>query len=278
MSEHSPDLHPEYRALIEENAVLREELAHLLAVEYDLVHIEKPNLYALYQKKIGKWELQALHARVAALRVKRKLELARAAINRGRVPDWTEIEGQLELDFLTWQQKLAEAAEKLANAESRLDNLLPDENDRELKRLYYALVRKLHPDVHPNSGEQEKRLWLRVQSAYEKADIEDMRTVLLLVEKSLPADEAPAALDALRSERSALRDRVSVLENRIADIEAEPPFTLRRNLADEEWLAARRDEIEKSTAQYEHQRVALEQHLQTLFSPGEDDGKISGLN
>ncbi len=84
MSDQSPILHPEYGALVQENTLLREELAHLLTLEHDLVHTEKHNLLALYQKKIGAWELRALQAQVATSRARRKLEMAQAAINQRR--------------------------------------------------------------------------------------------------------------------------------------------------------------------------------------------------
>ncbi|MFV0337955.1 MAG: hypothetical protein ACK5LK_06890 [Chthoniobacterales bacterium] len=278
MSDFSPDLHPQYRALIEENAFLREELSHLLTLEHDLLHTQKPNLYALYQKKIGAWELRALHARTKAMEAKRRLELAQAAINQGDTPDFIEIDKQLELEFITWRQRIAEAAENLEAAKKRLDNSLSDEQSRELKKLYHALVRKLHPDVQLNLGEKEKRLWLQVQAAYDACDIEELKTLSLLIEKNFSSRSDPSALEALQSEGDALRRRISVLEKRLEEIESEPPFTLREDLGDEQWVASRREELEKSIVQFEQQGNLLETYLKTLYPIQKNDGKLFGSN
>lgn len=278
MSDQSPILHPEYGALAEENALLREELAHLLTTEHDLIHTEKHNLLALYQKKIGAWELRALQAQVAASRARRKLEMAQAAINQGRSPDWNEIEGLLELEFLLWQQKIAEAAENLAAAKDRLEHLLPAEKDREIKKLYYGLVKMLHPDLHPELRDEPRRLWMQTQTAYQAGDLDGLRALALVVEKSPPASAAPPTLDALREQIRSLQKQIENLEKRIAHIESQPPFTLRRHLYDDEWVAARREEIEARIKQLDAQHASLNKCLQALFSPDDNDGKLFGSN
>ena len=50
-----------------------------------------------------------------------------------------------------------EMQERIQAAESRMQHLLPPAEDRELKTLYYALVKRLHPDVNPNLTEDQKR-------------------------------------------------------------------------------------------------------------------------
>ncbi len=277
MSDSALDLHPEHRALLDENALLREELAHLLTEEHDLAHLVKPNLLALYQKKIGAWELRGLHAQVAAARARRRLEMAQAAVNQGRKPDLTEIEGHLELEFLAWQIKIREATQQLADAGHRLEHLLPDAEDRELKKLYYALVKKLHPDVNPDVSEDGCRLWQRVQAAYQHSDMQELRALALLADQFGPIAPPPATLDTLRRDRATLQTQITALLKRIEQIESQPPFTQRPQLADEAWLAQRRQEIEARIAQFDTQRMALETHLQTLL-PLPDDGKIFGSN
>ena len=277
MSDQPLELHPDYRALLDENALLREELAHLLTEEHDLVHLVKPNLLALYQKKIGAWELRGLHAQVAAARARRRLEMAQAAVNQGRKPDLTEIEGHLELEFLAWQLKIQEAAQQLADAARRLEHLLPDVEDRELKKLYYDLVKKLHPDVNPDVSEDHRRLWQRVQAAYEHSDMQELRALTLLADQSGPIAPPTATLDTLRRDRATLEVQTAALLKRIEQIETQPPFTLRTQLADEAWLAQRRQEIEARITGFDTQCAALETHLQTLLAPT-DDGKIFGSN
>ncbi len=273
-----PIPHPEYQALTDEIVLLREELTHLLTEEHDLLHITKPNLLALFQQKIGAWEVACLKAQIEALRTRRRLELAQAAINQGGMPNWTEIDAHLELEFLAWQQKLRESMERLTAAEHRMTHLLSPLENLEIKKLYYSLVKKLHPDVNPDLSENERRLWRRVQEAYESSDMEELRALALLVDQSGPvATPTPETFDKLRRNRDALRKQITEMERRIELIESQPPFPLRKQLADEAWVASRREEIETRTAHFEAQRAALDVALQTLLELPQDGQKF-GLN
>jgi len=276
VSESPIQLHPGCQALLDEIALLREELAHLLTEEHDLLHIVKQNLLALYQQKIGAWELRRLQAETEALRARRRLELAQAAVNQGKAPDWTAIDGHLELEFLAWQQRIKEAAEQISAADFRLQHLLAPAEAHELKKLYYALAKQLHPDLNPQLTDDQRRLWLRVQEAYEASDVEELRALTLLAEPHSPAP-TPATLDALRIDREALAKQIATMLQRIEKIESQPPFTLRKQLADEAWVAARREETETEIAKFERQREAFEIALKPfLHLP--DDGQKFGSN
>lgn len=277
MKEHALALDPEYQTLQQEIDLLREDLAHLLAQEHDLLHIIKPNLLALYQQKLGPWELQCLQAQVAAARARRKLEMARAAFNRGQRPDWGEIEGQLELEFLTWQQRLREAAQRVEAAGERLKSLLPPAEDRELKKLYHALVKALHPDVNPGLDEGQRRLWQRVQDAYAFADLDKLRALVLLAGRGGDQATAVGGIEELRRQRDTLGKHVTELERRIDTLEAQPPFPLRASLADDAWVEARRTEIEARTAGFAAQQGASDAALQEMVN-SLSHGPKPGLN
>ncbi len=277
MSDQPIEIHPEVRRLTDENDLLREELTALLSDVHELVDIVKPNLLAIYQKKIGAWELQLLQAQCETKRAKRRLELVQASLNHGTPPDWNAIDGQIELEFLQWQTRIAEAVEKLKAAEARLQNLLPPEQDRELKKLYYALVKLLHPDVNPGLSDDQRRLWHRVQDAYDARDIQELKALLLLAEKAANVTPPPASPDVLRKEQETLSKQIAATLERIERIESQPPFTLRSDLENEAWVALRRDELEKQTAEWQKQRDALSAHLQTL-TKGIGDGKLFGNN
>ena len=53
-------VHPEAEALKGANAFLRDESARLLAEHDHLLHAVRPNPLALYQVKLGPWELGLL--------------------------------------------------------------------------------------------------------------------------------------------------------------------------------------------------------------------------
>jgi hypothetical protein len=277
MNDRSIQLHPETQRLADENSLLREELVRLLTDLDDLVQTVKPNLLAFYQTKIGHWELRALQAQFEIARLKRKIELVQACLNRGQRPDLAEIEAQLELDSLAWQMKLKEAQERIQAAESRMQRLLPPAEDRELKTLYYALVKKLHPDVNPNLTDDQKRLWQRVQSAYLAGDLTEMRALALLADKFRGVPPPSPSLEQLRTDQKILQKQIEELFKRTEAIESQPPFTMREQLEDDAWVTARREEMETQINQLQAQRTGLESHLQQLL-PGPDYGKWFSQN
>ena len=257
-------LHPEIQQLTEENDLLREEFASLLTEVEHLLHTVKPNLLALYQTKIGVWELRLLQAQFKVARLRRQIELAQAYINRGERPDLAAIECTIETEFLVWVTKLEEASRRLQDAENRLKHLLSPEDDRELKKIYYAIVKRLHPDVNSNVTADQRRLWFRAQAAYEHGDLSELRALALLVERNAPVPPAKS-LDNLRRDQKILEEQIATALETVERIESQPPFTLQNKLEDESWLAARRKEIDEQTVTLHQQGDALKNHWDKLL-------------
>lgn len=251
----TPAIHPEIQRITELNAVLRDELARLLLLAHDLTKIIRPNLLALYQTKIGEWELEKLKAQFRVARLKRTIELVQAALNHGAKPDMVQIETQVQEEQALWKRKVEEAVAKLQEAEQHLGNLLPDEQSAELKKLYHHLVKQLHPDLHPEQTPGDKLLWQEVQDAYDARD-----------------------LDKLQAEHDLLEKRINQLELRIKEMESQPPFTLRENLENEAWITLRRTALEEETEPLQIQAAMLEKHLETLVPPPHVTGFEFGPN
>lgn len=277
MSNLAIQIHPEIRKLAGENNLLREELARLLAEVDNLWHTVKPNLFALYQTRIGLWELRVFKAKFAVARLKRKIELVQASLNRCHAPDLRVIEGGLELDFQAWQARIKEAQERIQAAEAHLKHLMPAAESSELKTLYHCLVKMLHPDLNPNLTGIQKLLWHRVQSAWLAGDLLEMRVLALLARKNGPVLSAATTIEELRAEQKTLQTQIEELLERIESIGSQSPFTWREQLEDEAWVAMRRMELELKISELEARRRALEAHLRKLLS-GSHYGKCFGPN
>jgi len=258
-------VHPEVEALKAANGLLRDEAVRLLTEHDHLLHAVRPNLLALYQVKLGPWELGLLKEQCATARLRRLTEMVQASLNIGRLPVPAEIERTLDEEFILWQARLREAAEKLKDAEQHLQHLMSPEDDREFKKLYRGLAKQLHPDVVPEQTEQTRLLWQRVQAAYEHGDIEELRALSELARQLAPTITQPTSLDALKGEGEALRRQVERLARRISELQQRPPFTLQANLEDDAWVTARRAEVETQVAALQEQRRVMELRLRTLM-------------
>ena len=259
-------LHPAAAALAEEIAARRAELAERLAAWHDLMDVQRPWLLALYQEKLGAWELKKLTAQTQAARAKRRLEQFQAALNEGKEPDLPRIDAALEAEFLHWQQKIQEAAAAHQRAQQWVQGEpLKAAEQAELKALYRGLVKALHPDLHPQQTAAQQELWHKVQEAHAAKALADLRALAALVHEP-PAPHEPDALEVLQKEMVRLESLLAALAAKHAAALEQPPFTLRDQLDDDAWIAARRAALEAQIAPLEAQRDHYEKHFQQLLA------------
>ncbi len=271
----SLDEHPEIRRLRSEIGVMSSELAERLAELHDLEHIVRPNLLAIYQSKIGPWELRLLEVQCEAARWKRRVELARAALNRGEMFDVALIEAELDREFAAWRARLAEAAAEIRSAQFRLSHPLSAKDDRDLKKLFREIARKLHPDLNPAAAQSDRSLWNDVLEAYDAGDLQKLRALSILVEHDGPVPKALEGLEQLRTEHRRLRESLEGLYRHLAEVRKQPPFSEGDNWQSEQWLSRRRKEIDEKIAAAKAQAQAL-RHAFPQLSSG--SGQKPGLN
>ncbi|MEO6871543.1 MAG: hypothetical protein ABI233_04905 [Chthoniobacterales bacterium] len=256
---------------------MREEVARLLAEAHDLLQVVKPNLFAIYQTKLGAWELKRLHLQSHIARLKRKMTLIQAAINRGAAVHEKELEDQLDLELADWRTRVAETVAAFDQAKDRLDQPMAADKARELRNLYRRLVKRLHPDLHPNLTGSERQLWHRTQSAYDRADLEELRA-LALVQPDSALSSMKNSIEGLQEKRDALKVHVTRLLSEMERITSEPPFTLRKQLDNAEWIEEMRKTIDGECAQLEVERAELETHVRKIMTALGRDGNGTGRN
>jgi hypothetical protein len=255
--------HREAAALRAENGLLREELAKLITDLDYLTTTVLPSVEAEYSLKIGCLEYEAFTLECEVRRARRRLELARSHVNRNENIPPAAIESALEDEFSRWQSEIEEMRRGLEAAREfeRAPRLSAAET-RELQTLYRRLARLLHPDLNPGQTERERNIWLRVADAYRDGALEELRALGLLLDGDPAADEGGGAhaplLDSLRRRRDELRAHVERALAQMARVKSEPPYTLRRKLGDEQWLAARAADLREKIALLKEHRLMLD--------------------
>lgn len=262
------DIHPEVRRLRDECEQLVIQHGELVAEADMLRHNTIPTLTARYMMTVGVLELELLGLQCEVQRRRRLFEMINASLSKGEKPCLEVLERQLDAELAAWYEKLRETERAVNAARARQrasEGPVSGADRRELKRLYRAMVRKLHPDLHPQHGERELALWHRLQDAYTRCDLEALRVFALLVDEHCGAAEdawVRGSIDVLRDQRDRLSKSVMALIEEIAAMRSTFPCDHRDRLENPVWVA---EKIEAVRAAIEAHEKRLE-HLANLLT------------
>ena len=258
-------LSPEIIKLQEEIASLQKELGKVILEQDEMLNTVKPNLEAEYQKKIGYKELERMETEITARRYKRQIELIREAVNCQESIEENRIEKQLDDEFQEWYKKIKEQYQKVKEAEDRLSSLMSDDKNKEFKKLYRQLVFKLHPDLNPNQTKDEENLWHRVQLTYKSGDLEEMRSLMIILEAQDSAVELPSSKDILEKRQTNLAKQIQKIINHMSELEQAFPFNIVGKLADKAWVKIKVEEIQERINQWQEKCEHYEALIKVLL-------------
>ena len=169
---------PDFEKLKSEVEKMRTELSMLLLERDELQFVICKNIETEYMLKLGSIEYKAYEAQCAALRLKRKIELIQAKKNRQEKVIISAIEETLDNEFAEYQKQLNEQIDKMNDALKRSKaEVLSDEDNKELKKLYRKIVKALHPDINPDVSEAQVQLFDNAVSAYKSGDLGTLRII-----------------------------------------------------------------------------------------------------
>ena len=231
---------------------LKTELSMIVLERDTLKFIECKNIEIAYMLKLGNLEYKAFEAECTYLRLKRKIELMRAKLNRQEKIDINEIETVLDVEFEEYRKELEERINKMNEAieYSKLDVLAPDEV-RELKSLYRNIVKKLHPDFNSMVNSQQLNLFEKAVQAYKNGDLQTLRMIDAMIAD--PIFDAPTenSIDKMKKEEQRLSDMIKLVNEDIQNIKSKFPYKLKEYLNDEEKAQERKALLQSYIKIYE---------------------------
>jgi len=261
MSQHELVISPKITVLLEQCAILQEEVASLLAEREDLVKTVGPNVFAQYASIIGVKEHEVLSLDVEVRRLKSTIQKIQAIENHDKKPNLEQIEAVVEDELREWQEKVEKMVSKIQECQTRLENLMDSESAGELQALYRMLVKALHPDVNPKLHDPHKLLWDRVQKAYSAANLHELRALVLFLDDIPEGLESISQLDELLKRRDTLKQQIQKLIQQISEIEGRPPLSLRKRLDDGEWIESKIAESDQRVEALQVEKSDLEDWL-----------------
>ena len=269
------DISPRKKQLKEEYERLQLEYAALVAERDELENSEGPRLTALYMEAVGQLQYEVLVLRYEIALLKQKRDLLQAYKNRGEKADLNYVDEQVEATAKTYNENIQREEEKIKQAKAYMEEQKEEEKKnqenekRELRDLYRKLVHRLHPDLHPEQTEWEKELFLKVQDAYEKGDLEKLRELAQQLEAGMPADAVNNETTEEWEERvNQLKEEIAKIREEIEKILQEFPFTYRERLNNPEWIAQTQDMLRKEIPELEKEKIRLEKIVNIMEKGG----------
>lgn len=269
------DISPRKKQLKEEYERLQLEYAALVAERDELENSEGPRLTALYMEAVGQLQYEVLVLRYEIALLKQKRDLLQAYKNRGEKADLNYVDEQVEATAKTYNENIQREEEKIKQAKAYIEEQKEEEKKnqenekRELRDLYRKLVHRLHPDLHPEQTEWEKELFLKVQDAYEKGDLERLRELAQQLEAGMPADAVNNETTEEWEERvNQLKEEIAKIREEIEKILQEFPFTYRERLNNPEWIAQTQDMLRKEIPELEKEKIRLEKIVNIMEKGG----------
>ena len=269
------DISPRKKQLKEEYERLQLEYAALVAERDELENSEEPRLIALFMEAVGQLQYEVLVLQYEIALLKQKRDLLQAYKNRGEKADLNYVDEQVEATAKTYNENIQREEEKIKQAKAYIEEQKEEEKKnqedekRELRDLYRKLVHRLHPDLHPEQTEWEKELFLKVQDAYEKGDLERLRDLSQQLEAGMPADVVDNETTEEWEERvNQLKDEISKIREEIARILQEFPFTYRERLNNPEWISLTQDILRQEIAELKKEKTRLEKIVSIMEKGG----------
>lgn len=187
------------------------EFIDLFTRHKDMVENESVILTSLYLEKLGRIQLELLEKQTEASRLKMKINLIQAAINRNEQPDLKAIEQEIQARLQNYYAQIQAQSAAFDEARKVLTNLISEEETLKLKEIFRLLCKRLHPDLNPNQTEEEKDLFIKVKAAYDLQRLGDLQNILRYLD-----DSSKEKLNLVSGKEKV--ERIKHLENQVASL------------------------------------------------------------
>ncbi|MBN2766394.1 MAG: hypothetical protein JXR27_08485 [Paludibacteraceae bacterium] len=245
--------------------LLKKEYADLFEQRNYMLQYEESLLVSLYLTLVGQFQFRLFSLKGDLSQLNQRIQLAQVYFNRNELPDWHSIDKKIEAKFKDYYRQIEAEAKKLAAAKEFLKtNFISDEDATKLKAIYKLLVKKLHPDLNPSHPAKDAELFLKVQAAYDLADLEALNEILLYLtneEAGVPGDipDLKKQIEKIAAVNRDLKVKIEKLNNVF-------PFIYRDKLKDEKWVEDERTQLDLQMQLVEKELEMKTEYLMLLKS------------
>lgn len=253
-----PNWSDEYREQRRMYAKCCQEFSELYEQHKHLVEHVEPNLTALYLKAIGFHQYEVLKLRMEIKLINMRIDLLRQYINRDETPDIGEVNKVIDRQQEEYNELLRQRSEALFNAEAFLSQPLIDKEEAlEIKRLYQAIVKAVHPDLNPDATPDMIDAFRKATEYYNMGALDQLRELYqyVVINQNYKKGYIPDV--DLAEKISFLQEKIETLKETIKKLHQTFPYMYAENLEDQEWIDAQVQELEEE----QKELLARKKHL-----------------
>lgn len=249
---------------------LRKKLAQRLSERDELIYTTCENIKMKYMVEIGYLEYKLYNLSITYQRLKRKKELIQARLYKKERISLIDIEDLLEKEFQEYKRKLRERLKEVDDALARSEGkFLSDDDNKLLKDMYRAVVKRLHPDLNPHASKEEMDLFMKAVNAYKLGDIETMKLIFEVTGEAGEGDMPKTVLE-LAEEKSRLEALILKVEIDMEGIKHSFPYNLKAYLDDEKIKRERQAQLRKDIKLFQKAIDNIIDEIQKLMGKSDE--------
>ena len=221
---------------------------------------EAENIHLEYIRVFGDLITESFKLKVECIRKKKMISYCQWQVNHGKQINDSELMGYIAREMATYEKELQDIIIDVSNAKKATD--ISAVELRKIRSIYYKLVKKLHPDIHPElfSDETIRNYWHRIAVAYTHNQLRDLEELEALVSMYLEAN----GIETDGIDIKNIAEKISVIEAEIETIISTDPYQYRFILEDPHEKKARMDSFEDEIKSYKDYSVQLDEILSSF--------------
>ncbi|MDO5580768.1 MAG: hypothetical protein Q4G69_06505 [Planctomycetia bacterium] len=268
-------INPEYENRIKKIQRLQIEITDLL-LEQETLRTECLLLERKYMLMLGALECKVIEFDREVRRIRRKIELIQASVNREEKIQIDQIEETLDRELREYTEQIEEMKGKIDEAlewTNHVKGVIEKEDLEKLKVLYRKILFHLHPDLNPNQTDREKKLLLSAMKAFENKDLLSMDTIYVSLMKINSPEEKKSTMDELKEKIEDLQGKKQKILNSISAIRHSWPYGQKDFLDNEIEVQAQKMELEEKLEYLQNLYNEAEEKLKELMKKHGEDSK-----
>ena len=232
-----------------------------LLLTRDRLEREAGSVWTAYLAEFGQLEADVFEEKVECVRKKKIIAYYQAAVNRGQAIDQNAMQTWLDAEMAEYKAQLnsmikqAKAARDARGASAY--------QIRRIKEIYRRIARKIHPDTHPGTEQDDvlADLWEQTVNAYHMNDLKRISELEVLVNRAIREQgREPERIDV-----PDLSDRIRELKDEIEEIRTTDPYRLKYLLDDADASAKKKKALCAELETYVRYREELENVIRDLI-------------